>query len=389
MQTKSNTGLIIGVISTVIFAALASRSLSLLVQDFLDMHEYIIYDFLCLLGYLALAGGALAIGIAKPGRPLGMIAFAGACVMTLAQLVYFLIGCSYGRYLVLSEFLYNAHFNIFCILPTLLKFLAFATFALILALGSLKAFSERKEAFRHIWIATPALMLLAALAQQILFAIFGYNWYGGYSIFAASNFATLLFQIAGMCLLGILVLNPKLFAKVFPEASETAGEGPCHAKQDYREMAQEETSGEDRSEDHASSEDTSEDYASGGQTRYYYGTSRRNNEGYFDILPHILLLLFTFGIWRLIWVYKITEFLNRTPGEEKRSGTCQLLLYMFVPFYDYYWIYKSCQRIDKLGAIHGLQGEITLMCVLFQIFISILAPVFMQDKINNIVSKQN
>ena len=62
---------------------------------------------------------------------------------------------------------------------------------------------------------------------------------------------------------------------------------------------------------------------------------------------------------------------------------------MFVPFYIIYWVYASCKRIDKLAYYNGIQGEITVMCVLFEIFIAILAPIFMQDKLNNIVTFRN
>lgn len=108
-------------------------------------------------------------------------------------------------------------------------------------------------------------------------------------------------------------------------------------------------------------------------------------EGYCDMLKHILLLIFTFGIWDFIWVYRTTYFLNRVKNEELRNPTTQLLLFIFVPFYSIYWIYKSSERIDKLAHQKSIDSDIKTVCLLFAIFFYLLAPIFMQDKINNIV----
>ncbi len=110
-----------------------------------------------------------------------------------------------------------------------------------------------------------------------------------------------------------------------------------------------------------------------------------NADGYCDLLTHILLLLFTFGIWQYIWIYKTTSYLNNTPNEEHRHPTTKLLLCMFVPFYYIYWTYKSAQRIDKLAISKGQQSDISTLCLILSIFISIVPPIIMQDKINNIV----
>lgn len=109
-------------------------------------------------------------------------------------------------------------------------------------------------------------------------------------------------------------------------------------------------------------------------------------DGYCDLITHILLLLFTFGIWQYIWIYKTTSYLNNTPDEEYRNPTTKLLLCMFVPFYYIYWIYKSAQRIDKLAVSRSQQSDISLLCLILSIFISVVAPIIMQDKINNIVT---
>lgn len=111
-------------------------------------------------------------------------------------------------------------------------------------------------------------------------------------------------------------------------------------------------------------------------------------DGYYDLLTHILLLLFTCGVWQYIWVYKTTSYLNNTPGEEQRNPTTKLLLCMFVPFYNIYWTYKSAQRIDKLAVINGQQSDISTLCLVLSIFVGIVPPIIMQEKINNIVKPE-
>ena len=46
----------------------------------------------------------------------------------------------------------------------------------------------------------------------------------------------------------------------------------------------------------------------------------------------VLLLIFTFGIYWLIWIYRTTGYLNRTEDEPPHTPAYQLLLCLFVPF---------------------------------------------------------
>jgi len=107
-------------------------------------------------------------------------------------------------------------------------------------------------------------------------------------------------------------------------------------------------------------------------------------EGRFDILTHVLLLIFTFGIWELIWNYRTTKYLNCCPGEEYRNPTTKLLLCMFVPFYHLYWVYKSSQRIDKMSALRGVPSDSATINLILEIFVGIVPPILMQSKINDL-----
>ena len=133
----------------------------------------------------------------------------------------------------------------------------------------------------------------------------------------------------------------------------------------------------------ASASASPERYASSGS-----GSARAvpaEAEGYCGLVKHILLLLFTFGVWYFIWIYRTTRYLNRTPDLPERNPTTELLLCMFIPFYSIYWVYKSAQRIDVLGQGVPGQSEIATLCLILAIFVGFVAPIIMQDKLNNIV----
>ena len=93
-----------------------------------------------------------------------------------------------------------------------------------------------------------------------------------------------------------------------------------------------------------------------------------------------------FGIWYLIGIYKVTGYLNAVKDEEPREPATKLLLCMFIPFYVLYWTYKSAQRIDKLAKQKGLSADSATLCLIMAIFLPIIAPILMQDKMNNIIT---
>ena len=110
--------------------------------------------------------------------------------------------------------------------------------------------------------------------------------------------------------------------------------------------------------------------------------SQDYGDGYCGLVKHILLLLFTFGIWLYIWIYRTTRYLNCVEDEEQRNPTNQLLLCLFVPFYYIYWMYKSAQRIDKISAARGKSDDMAMLCLILSLFVAIIPPILMQDKIN-------
>ena len=111
--------------------------------------------------------------------------------------------------------------------------------------------------------------------------------------------------------------------------------------------------------------------------------------GYCGLFKHLLLLLITCGIWNFIWIYRMTRYLNRVEGEPERKPGGKLLLCMFVPFYMIYWIYKSSQLIDKLGAQTGVRSNLAAPCLVLSLVAGIVPHILMQGKINEIIVKEN
>ena len=106
---------------------------------------------------------------------------------------------------------------------------------------------------------------------------------------------------------------------------------------------------------------------------------------YIDLFKHILLLIFTFGIYYLVWIYKTTIYTNNCHNEEYRNPTNKLLLCIFVPFYNIYWVYKTAQRIDKLAKEKGVFSDIATMSLILALFVPIVAPIIIQSKINELL----
>ena len=105
-------------------------------------------------------------------------------------------------------------------------------------------------------------------------------------------------------------------------------------------------------------------------------------DGKCDMLKHILLLLFTFGVWYCIWIYRTTGFLNGTRDHPDRNPTNQLLLCIFVPFYLIYWVYQSAKRTDIQAADKGIPSDLGILCLVMAFFVPMLPPILMQDKFN-------
>lgn len=118
-------------------------------------------------------------------------------------------------------------------------------------------------------------------------------------------------------------------------------------------------------------------------------TDEEYGDAYCSLGKHIVLCLFTFGIWYLIWIYRTTKYLNKAPNSQQYNPTNKLLLCMFVPFYQIYWFYKHGQRIDNLSRQKNLNNaDMATLCLILGIFIPIVACFLMQDRINTICTSK-
>ena len=107
-------------------------------------------------------------------------------------------------------------------------------------------------------------------------------------------------------------------------------------------------------------------------------------DSYVPMAKHILLCLFTCGLWQLIWIYRITKHLNRAPNNEYYNPTSKLLLCMFIPFYQIFWFYKHGERIDSIFQSKNINSNMATLFLVLAIFIPFVAVIIMQDKVNKL-----
>ena len=106
------------------------------------------------------------------------------------------------------------------------------------------------------------------------------------------------------------------------------------------------------------------------------------NFGFYDLTTHLLLCLFTCGIWPIIWVHRTTKTLSNVYGMPRQEPVAQMLLCLFVPFYYIYWLYEQGKRAEAYARSAGLQEQCTTLVLVFGFLNSMLAFYLIQDVIN-------
>ena len=273
----------------------------------------------------------------------GVIAY---CMITNLRSIVCLAG--FGVMALCS--LFSLSLSVASLLSTLA---ALAVFGVVLSAMS-PYLPKIKPYAKQFWFAPACLILLAGLLSIVVFLV-------QYESFSFLNLLRTLVSAAAALLACMWAAYPNGLPGAAPSQAQPAG-----------------------------SYTTNGGYAPNGQPAYNANPQQSYapvEDGYCGMAKHVLLLLFTFGIWQYVWIYRVTNYLNRTPGEEYRNPTTKLLLCMFVPFYYLYWIFVSAKRIDKLALSRGIQSDIAVLSLVLALFIGIVPPIMMQDKINQIASR--
>ena len=286
------------------------------------------FSVLALLWVLAYAALAAVFFLKK--RDTSMIA--SFALLTVLQLVSFIQGFGYDRYTT-----WGGSLDIFRILGAFLRVVTSFYIICLATANFTSKLQQYKENLNKLWF-LPAVFLVLAL-------IFGSSYF-------LYDFLYFLLNVIAFTLCSLWIAYPENLPKFESLPKSEAVRTSIN----------------------------------GEKKPYATGAAPAVSEAYCDLVKHILLLLFTFGIWHYIWVYRMTRYTNAVEDEEPRNPTNKLLLCLFVPFYLIYWTYKTAQRVDKMAAAAGISSDLSTLCLILEIFLPIIPPILLQEKMNSIVS---
>ena len=267
---------------------------------------------------------------------------AGFVILAIIQIYYMYFNFRSGyAYTVWTRYRghYTESFNLLTMIPDLL-ILGTYIFAAIITIMVYTGDENKRNRVKRLWFVPAVLYAASWLFGIILRLVFNGQWYGGYYLFELYSLViTILYVVSILFALLGIAYPDGMFQQTITRSDGTV-----------------------------------------------IAVVVPEEEGYCGLAKHVLLLLFTFGIWELIWICKTTAYLNRVEDEEPRNPTTKLLLCIFVPFYYIYWVYKSAQRIDTLAKGKEIQSDLSTICLVLAIFIGFIPPILMQDKMNQIAT---
>lgn len=327
-------------IAGILFCIFALRDLSWCVQYFTVLN---------LLYFISSTALAVLFIMKKGGVPT-TAALGGLALLRLWQFI-----TGFKNYTVYDYWYWDEEkFSVFVMLLYLLVALAYVGLFCIAAANYTSWLDKYKQTINRLWFLPPAMLFVRVVLgffTDILSKTFNFVHYS-YMYFWWEDALYMLLMAVTMFFVGLAIVFPDGLPKSNSNAAFTQTEGA------NQKMA------------------TNTSGVANGVT----------NEAYCGLVKHILLLIFTFGIWHLIWIYRMTGYTNAVQDEEPRNPTNKLLLSLFVPFYIIYWTYKTAQRVDKMAVAKGLTSDMATLCLILEIFVPIIPPILLQDKMNNIVT---
>lgn len=271
-----------------------------------------------------------------------------------------------GRALILVKGLLNAYYSIYLIL----QLIGNIVLLIILICNIIPAIKKKaKEMNRYMWFIPPVAMLIGIIVYELfryrgaasLYSLY-YDIYGSiYISFWWKSYIWKLIResIVLLCSnIGVLCIGLRI-KNIYPlEKADKATKKVIQT-------------------------------TSAKQAENKSGYIQQGNEMYCSMMKHVLLLIFTCGVWYYIWVYRVTGYTNSVEGEEYRDPTKKLLLCLFVPAYGIYWTYKTAQRVEKMAGLKGISSDMITLCLILAIFVPIIPPILLQDKMNNIAMAED
>ncbi len=362
-ETKKNNFNLIAAIAFVILALIQCYSFSVTARIYGTFNAYILISLLRMAAYILPAAALFTDRRDKTGT--GLI-LSGLGVLAFLSLYDFFHGFAVHSYSVYDFYYsyysgsyYAYHFNLFCMLPALIELLgSLCMFAVSLCLltGYIPKAKSRAKDFWYLPAVLTAASLILGIFLSVVFRIVSDGWTYDVLHTEAAFFSCLLIIAAFLFTAGRIA---------YPDGFE---------KKAYARM---------------SSGGPASGIPGTGAAPAASGVTPPQENGYVDMVKCVLLLIFTFGIYWLIWIYRTTGYLNRTEDEPPHTPAYQLLLCLFVPFYQIYWVYQSAKRIDRLAVSRGIGSDLTVICLILAIFVPIIAPMLMQDKINSIAAAES
>lgn len=109
----------------------------------------------------------------------------------------------------------------------------------------------------------------------------------------------------------------------------------------------------------------------------------------YGLVKLVFLSIITFGIWQLVWLYRMTKCLNfaRLADDRiayRRPGR-KLLMCIFFPTYTVWWFYKSSEALKAMEKAKSLKSEAGILCPIFAVILPVVAMLMLQDRINTLI----